>query len=326
MDKLQEIDEKLNGIYGLVQEALTEDDVKVLMRRNNSLFLQIQNVELAPATPDWTKVLDLYGAMVVNYTDAAQHANDFLKHYESVNIHGDGYLIQYIGGFANTMCQFYSMYTVLQHTTNILLSNEKLINSSLKEKITERLTNEQNIIINVVLQFINQANEEAATAIFDFKYPSWCKNIFKQAALKIENLDGRNMKYAADSKDDFICLSQSYVKGTRCEQFKILFIDGGLPRDEHRQGMWEIKLQSGETAGFKTITQHHGGGYYATKNTYLVTDKEARFIIKYVHTSIIICLEKNGKASSSHLGAEPHHARKVWTTTKSYKWSIVSIN
>ncbi|MBQ4852593.1 hypothetical protein [Pseudoalteromonas sp. MMG012] len=316
-EELTQINQKMSSIYGLVQEALTEDDVKVLMRSNISLFVQIQDVELALKTPVWTQILKQYGEMVTNFTDAAQHVNDFLKHYEKVNINADGYLIQYIGGFANTMCQFYSMYALLQHTSNILMEKNTQNKQSRRESITERLTNEQKIVIDCVTEFINQALGKD-TDIFNFKYPSWCKNIFKQEAVKISSLDGREMKYPRDSKNEHICLSESYVTGPVCREFKISFVD-----IENPHGVWELTLQSNNTAGCNIITDEDR--MKGNVIQYLYTDREERFIIKYDGTSIIIVCSEHDSRYSAHLGAEPHVARNVLMTDSSYKWNIISL-
>ena len=181
---------------------------------------------------------------------------------------------------------------------------------------------EQRVIINCVTNFINRALGKESTNMFDFEYPSWCKNVFLQGTVMIASLDGRRMKYSSNSKSEFICLSESYVEGTVCEEFKISFVD-----IENPQGLWELMLQPNKYAGMESYTQPYEPGIYTpTTNDYLVINKKSSFIIKYNGTAIIICIENNNVASSVHLGAEPHHARRVLANKSSYKWNIISIN
>lgn len=90
---------------------------------------------------------------------------------------------------------------------------------------SELLMKEQRVIINCVTNFINRALGKESKNMFDFEYPSWCKNVFLQGTVMIASLDGRRMKYSSNSKSEFICLSESYVEGTVCEEFKISFVD-----------------------------------------------------------------------------------------------------
>jgi len=319
-DELENINKKLNGIYGLMTEALEENDLQNLISDNLTKLSQI-NVSLSLSQPNWVDIKSDYKGMVTNYSNAAQITNRLLSSYEDTHKNDSGELYSYIGGFTSVMCNFYSLYAVLQYATNILLTNTHLEEP---EDFKELVTHEQSmVIIPTATMFINRALSKGGSGSgsgsgfinFSYDYPSWCKSIFTQSLLKIESLDGREMKYSSTNDSDDICLSESYVKGGVCETFKI------SPNKDNHTWFLLNKADSkncDRAAGLNTLKM----GTHEFK--YLVTGGKAEFIINFNGKEVTIQVEGvNGKTNC--LGAEPHQARNVYAPNKGYSWRIVSL-
>jgi len=320
-NELNEIDEKLATIYGLLPEELKYDDLLQCIDSCLAHLKQIQ-VELTLPTPKWNIgvncIKSSYTLMLYEFSKSVPITNEILKDYERALQNGSGELTSYVGGFACVMSNFYSLYAVIQYTTNILsLSSWE----QKPEDFNNLLDEEQNCVINPAINsFLQRAQGRHVKGGFTFDYPSWCKNVFMQGLVNISSLDGRNMKYSIEEMEGFVCLSKSYVKGEVCDTFKIK-----AGRFGNSKMMWlllnvdvnnECKRASGllmENMGVNT--------YY-----YLITNCSEYFVIKYEGKNITFHPNPDFVGSEySNLGAEPHKARKVILQNKSYKWQLVNI-
>jgi len=170
---------------------------------------------------------------------------------------------------------------------------------------------------------LNQALGRSNNGVFDFDYPDWCKNVFTQGTVKITNEDNKEIKYGLNNPGKGMMLSQSYVKGEVCAEFKIVPIEY-----EDSRCRWKL-LHRTTGAECDAPTQVLLNSFHQMVDvlTYSdATNQLSEFVLKYKGNTISIHpVEENGRTAKERFWAGSSGPRTVGIADSGYRWKIVSL-